>query len=262
MNNLSDAAERTVALPFTWNQGWVLLAVASIIAAAGLIGGYAAFLAEDRRLVADEGDGAPRRLRFLILGVVAAACVPLFLSLVRSDVINVIISDRNGGRLESLLVFIGLCLIAAFSARAFIDSLTKQALQRLTVKVDRAEAKAETAREVASGAIAEMEALDGGGAEIDPVDGAEAHAEAAPLPAEGVPPVDELEWRVLRALTKSPLRTATGTAADAGIPTSRIGELLASLADKGLAAATRSARSGGVRWKITPAGIAALQAPR
>ena len=63
---------------------------------AGIVGGIAAYLAEPRiEPVAGKPQPDPWTLavpRFVFLGVVASACVPLFLSLLQSDIIGRILA--------------------------------------------------------------------------------------------------------------------------------------------------------------------------
>jgi ABC-type multidrug transport system fused ATPase/permease subunit len=230
-----------------------VVAVVILILIGGLVGGYAAYLAEDRKAIAVVGETAPGKLRFLVLGLVASACVPLFLSLVRSDILGEIFTNGRGERLESYLVFVGLCLIAAFSARAFITSISQRILQQ----VEQAGAQAEQATRKAEEAQATaLEVADEQSAEAS----GEAHVPESGQMFEDLPALDQSQRRVLEALTKMTFRTATGVAADVGISRSQIGELLDSLAAKGLVAIAQSPTTKGVRWKITSKGIASLQA--
>lgn len=228
-----------------------IFVMAGIIVVAGMIGGYAAYLTQDGSDNANGAAAAPAK-RFFILGVVAAACVPLFLSLVRSEVVSVILTNRTGQRLESYLVFIGLCLIAAFSSRRFIESVSQRILQqveRANVKAEQAERTAEAAQETALEIADERSAEVQGSQETIDSDAQQQSLEIGGLSTN--------EARALRALTKMSYRTATGVAADVGMPRNQIGEVLDSLAGKGLAMVTQSPTTKGVRWKITAAGIEA-----
>lgn len=239
-----------------------VLVVAAIILGAGVIGGWAAFLADDR---APE-DGSPKWPKYLLLGVVAAASVPLFLSLVRSQLTQGMFDNtfNNEGRrfpvyYESYLVFAGICLIAAFSARKFIDSISRQVLQRL-------EEVRETAQGAAAAAAAAKEVAHDVANEVESAD----ERAAAPLPPEVEIVVndtaDELspplltvdEKSALRALLKKTYRTRSGVAEDAGISRNRISEVLEELHRKKLAVPTKSPTTGGARWIITKRGEAAL----
>jgi DNA-binding MarR family transcriptional regulator len=242
-----------------------VFAIAFIIVAMGLLGGWAAFLAEVPNGSPVETKQAPLK-RFLVLGVVAAACVPLFLSLLKSDVVRAIFAtaDQAGNPVppayESYLIFIGLCLIAAFSARAFITSISKQVMQRLN-EVDR---KAEKANETADDAIVvAQEAVDE--ARSTETAGGEAADEGEPSSDTDEltqrAPVTPAERNALMAMAHRTYRTATGIAQDAGISRAEVSELLDGLAARKLALPTTSPSSGGKRWIITKRGRAAISAP-
>lgn len=232
----------------------------AIILATGLIGGTAAWLSEPRPGPDDPPVPEPLLKRFLFLGVVAAACVPLFLSLLKSGLITGIFrAPDSAPAYEDYLIFIGLCLVAAVSARRFIDSITQQLIRRLDevdAKAGRAAAAAAEAREVAHEAVVEVEAADDEEGDEQPAEGPElSMAEARAAPAEVTPS----ERRALEAMTKHRMRTRTGIAEDSGISRNRISELLEALADKGLARPTSSKRTGGARWAITNKGRAAIE---
>ena len=274
--NITNAAASVVATP-VGEQFWAMTGIIAIIVFGGLIGGWGAHLLTVG-LPAQTGGEHPSKLRFFILGVIAAACVPLFLSLVQSGIITEIMFNRLNNRAESYLIFAGLCLVAALTARNFLDSLSKRVLRDLEKLGDEvkdtkrvavaADAKAEVAGQKAEGAHEKVEAV----AEV--VDAREAEGQEAPLAggqgddepilegAYGAPttaPLNDTERQVLNALTQMKLRTATGVAKDAGIPVSQIGELLDGLAERRLAAHTISPTTGGARWKITQAGAASLR---
>lgn len=238
--------------------------VTAIILFTGVVGGLAAYLARP----ADDPAGRATLARFLLLGVVAAACVPLFLSLLKSDVVrNIFTSLAQDGKTalppayESYLIFIGLCLIAAFSSRRFIESVSNQVLERrldeVNAKADSAAATAEVAREVAQEAVDEAEAADN----MEDALPAELAAELALESAgndRGVTALSATERKILQAMTQKTYRTRTGIAEDSGVSRNRISELLESLADMKLALPTKSPRTGGARWIITDRGRAAL----
>jgi hypothetical protein len=235
------------------------------ITAAGLIGGMAAFLAEPRIDAAGKPQPDPWKValpRFLFLGLVASACVPLFLSLLQSGIIGKILDPAPTGsdRLHGYLLLAGFCLIAAFSARKFLDTVTAQVLR----KAEQAQRDAAEAKARAAGAERRVETV----AEV--VDEQEAAA-VTRQPAgdeeglESVPgapsaSVGDPERRVLETLAQKTFRTATGIASDTGVGRKHIGDLLHDLAERGLVAPTTSPHTGGKRWQITPAGLAALRA--
>jgi len=238
--------------------------VAILIGCMGVVGGLAAYLADEKPI--DEKRGTA--LRYLLLGIVAAGCVPLFLSLVRSELIKTMFTlnlnpqgRRYDNYYEAYFIFSGICLIAAFSARRFIDSVSKQVLQRLEQVQETAQgaaATAATARQVAQEAVSEVESVD--------------EQVGAPLPAEvelerlGDTPVEDetilltpVERRALKAMEKRTYRTRTGIAEDSGISRNQISEVLDALHHKKLAVPTKSPTTGGARWIITRRGEAAVR---
>lgn len=238
--------------------------VATIILLTGLVGGLAAYLARP----AEDPGGRRTLARFLLLGVVAAACVPLFLSLLKSDVVrNIFTSLAADGKTalppayESYLIFIGLCLIAAFSSRRFIESVSNQVLERrldeVNAKANSAAATAEAAREVAQEAVEEVEAADNMGDSL-PDDLAAKVAIGPSANERAAAPLSETERKILQAMTQKTYRTRTGIAEDSGVSRNRISELLESLADRKLALPAKSPRTGGARWILTSRGRAAL----
>jgi hypothetical protein len=244
--------------------------VAFIIVAMGLLGGWAAFLAEVPSDDNVESRRAPLR-RFLVLGVVAAACVPLFLSLLKSDVVRQIFTARDGAgnsvppAYESYLIFIGLCLIAAFSARAFITSISKQVMQRLNEvdrKVEKATETADDAIVVAQEAVDEARSADPANADHRPELEAITEGEEAEGTGPSGAPLTPVERNALLAMATRTYRTATGIAQDAGISRAEVSEVLDGLAARRLALPTTSPSSGGKRWIITKRGRAAIGVPQ
>lgn len=224
--------------------------VVFIILFAGIVGGWAAYLTAGQ--TRDGSFKSPvSRLRFILLGVVASACVPLFLSLVQSNLVSAIFTADRAHPFEQYLVFLGLCLIAAFSARSFIDSISRRIIRELEeVKEEQEDIKLQVQETT--------ELVDEQRAEPLQQQG---QAEAALVDRAAIPDTDDIERRALQALTKLTFRTATGIAADIGVPRNRIGEVLDSLHAKGLVILTQSPTTKGPRWKIAPAGIAAINTP-
>jgi len=227
----------------------------AIIVIAGVIGGFAALLSRDP--ATDPDAGFSPFLRYLMLGLVASACVPLFLSLVRSGIMTSILSNDHNDRLQSYLIFAGLCLLAAFLGRRFIDDLSQRVLQ----KVDRVEenvnanaADTKNLKDKVKEVAGEVEDVDAG---ATPAPEPEANEELPQNEPAAVPLTPE-ERSVLQALSRKNYRTRTGASDDSGIPINRISELLEDLAARKLALETKSPRTGGLRWAISKRGQAAL----
>jgi hypothetical protein len=240
--------------------------VALVILLTGVTGGLVQYLTTELPPSEDgagpQGEAPPQPPRslshMLLLGVVAAACTPLFLSIVQTRLLEDIF--RGGAqRYQSLLIFAGFCLVAALSARRFLDGLTNNLLTR----VQNAEVSANQARRSAEQAAADVQEI---AEEVNPE---AADNPAAPPPPEAdaaVPALDQPlvsllpeERRALNAMTTRTYRTRTGIAEDAGIARSRISELLEGLFSRGLVAPARSPNTGGARWVITERGRQALR---
>jgi hypothetical protein len=258
------------------HQNVAMIAIVLIIIFTGTFGGTAAFLAERRMQPTSTAlTDRPRWATFVVLGIVAAASVPFFLSILKSELtIAIFRQPLDAVSYDSYLVFAGLCLVAAFSARRFMETVTEQLLR----KVDRAEtsaaqasAAATEASEVAHEAIKEIEAADEADRSADLATDQEAAPEQFVAGGDDVPSREggtdtadpQLtmdERKVLQAMERRTYRTASGIAQDSGIPRHRISELLESLADKTLVLPTKSPRTGGARWAISRRGAKALRA--
>jgi hypothetical protein len=229
-----------------------IIIVVAIIIVSGLVGGWAAHLTSN-----DAVEGEPRRARhpYLLLGVIAAGCVPLFLSLIQSNLVDDIFTARGEQPFKEYLVFVGLCLIAAFSARSFIESVSRRVLRDLeNVKEEHEEIKqqqqevvrqGDETREIAEQASETATPADQMTMDIAPAD---------------VPTIDDVEKRLLEALNKKSYRTAGGVCEDSGMPRDEVTRRLKDLARRKVVEPTTSPKTGGIRWKLTPEGRAALQA--
>lgn len=107
-----------------------------VMVGTGAVGGFAGYLISlDRGSDDVEPRGCSSKwinrssFTHVVLGVIAAAIVPLFLNLAQSNLLNNLV---NVGTLSAapeaspsdIFVFGGLCLIAAISSRAFILSIS------------------------------------------------------------------------------------------------------------------------------------------
>jgi len=239
--------------------------VAAIIVVAGLLGGAAAYLTEP---VVDQAAAEPRRralYRSLLLGILAAACVPLFLSLVQSGLMASIFAPPatppRPPAFEDYLIFTGLCVIAAISSRRFLDSVSRQILRQAERANERA-SQAELQSAAAAARVDRVEEAVERTAEVvdDQRAGPMPMAANANVVADAAKPyLSEGDRAVLQAMTKHTLRTATGIAEDAGIPKTRIGETLDILAERELIMPAISPTTRGKRWRLTPQGMAALE---
>jgi hypothetical protein len=217
-----------------------LIQISLVMFAAGVLGGIINFLITDAR------QEAPLKWwQHVIVGVGASFMVPLFLNMISSGLIDAI--DKHKADASGLFVLAGFCLVAAVSARAFIQSISKRLLQEVR-----------EARETAQEAKAEA---------------AEAQNAVAPFVEEDVPEIantttadevlersPQLELtpdgsRLLKAFADSSLsmRSLTGLARDSRLEKPRVNTLLSALMSKGLVVQTQS-KGGQPRWYLSPAG--------
>ena len=146
----------------------VIWTVVAIILMAGLFGGWASYLStsfsESRSLWPEDASLAQKNgrarlcLAHLVLGVVAAFTVPLFLSLIRSDLMTNIMVQSFSKEYSDLFDLGGFCLVAGFSSRSFVDSLSAkvaalgQQVQRASDTAQHAEEKSEEVQQALQGA--------------------------------------------------------------------------------------------------------------
>lgn len=104
--------------------------IISIIIVSGFIGGSADYLKQKHK---DTVTGREKRKIYLyriLLGIIASCMVPLFLHLITSDLLTRATTEFN-----SLLIFMGFCLIASVSSNTFIQSMTKTTIKQLDDKI-------------------------------------------------------------------------------------------------------------------------------
>ncbi len=257
VSNTSQAA----ASAGTTDGSGPIIYIALIVLVAGLVSGIAAYLTQPV-----QNDPAQPPLphtpwyTFCLLGLIAAACVPLFLSVVKSDIMTVILGG-GAAMVGALLIFLGFCLLAAFTGRAFLDSLSRRILQQMEnirERQNQAAQERQEIREVAERADAKAEIV----AEAVDEQNAPAAMELAAadmVPAADLPTVVDVERKIVQALGKKDYRTVSGVTEDSGLSRDEVKRRLQELALKGVATTTTSSTTGGVRWKLTPAGRSLLQ---
>jgi len=107
-----------------------------IILISGIVGGFANYY----RSLRNKGDRQYFLKRSIITGMVASACVPLFLNMVSSSLLQL----KN--QIPDLFVFTGFCLIAAYFSFSFLKSLSDRTLGELdqrTIELDKKTANLE-----------------------------------------------------------------------------------------------------------------------
>lgn len=238
------------------------------IFAGGVAGGTANFL------LLEPSPEKPRNLSSWLglaaIGVIAAAVVPLFLSLTDSVLVDSIIGSANdteelrnssvkGNSVRDSFVFFGLCIAAAFSSRAFLETMSKKLME----KVEVAETKAAQANQLADKALRVADrAQDIASEGVDPgvvtTERIQPSAEAMlAANATNINNISDVALSVLRATAKRSHRTRTGVANDTGLSYETVDATMEDLEKEGLIELT-STSSGSVRRRVTPKGIALL----
>ena len=162
----------------------------------------------------------------VLIGLAAAALVPLFLNMISSDLLN------NKNQLPmNYFVFLGFCLIAAIFSGEFIDSIGKKVLSQIS----------EVQRE-----IEENNTEDDTEATIDPT---------VNFGKQDINPLEEsIEHQILQTFINSKFtyRSVSGIAKQTNLDNSTTKKELIKLRKKGLVEVIQ--RQKGPRWKITSEG--------
>jgi len=214
----------------------------SIIFAAGLLGGIANYYME-------QANGAGLR-KSLLMGLTAAATVPLFLKTVSSNLMG---DCLKGEDLSLYLVFFGFCTVAALFSSKFLQSLAdkllkevqevKQKQEELSDTTDVLVAQNSDPSEVAAPIALPPAGSDGNEFEsFKPGDSAKSPTVAA----------WSEEQRVLAILqsSKFAFRTVEGIAKDAGLDMAVVQSKLLEMEIQGKVKKTRRTRDGVMLWSL------------
>lgn len=238
--------------------------VVGIIFFSGLLGGWAAYLMSFTSSIEGIAGKKNALARYLVLGVIAAAVVPLFLSVLQSALISNIFEPKANAPdaipFSEFLILTGFCLIAAISARRFLYTVSRQIMRDVSsanLRAQNAELaarQAETKAEIATELVDET-------VEDDKVGIPDVLQAAKEFPAgAAIPTITSNERNALNAMMGRAFRTAMGVSQDSKIPRSHMGELLDHLQELRLVERTVSPNTGGSRWRITPLGVRTLNA--
>ncbi len=237
-----------------------------IMLVTGAVGGFTNYLLSTTAGTApgkpanDKASDAAPQLRwwgFVIVGIVATFLVPLFLSLAQSDLFQTLPTDV-GSSLNKLFVFVGFCLIASISSRAFIETISQRvlALAQQAAKTSKENEK-RLARQ--RDEFDELAAIVGNQLDAGQPPGARA-AQFAPAADEALPALTDKERDVLNALQTRAYRRRTlkGVATDTSLGLTEARELLGALIAKGLAVDVKGQQSGDLFYEITARGAYVL----
>lgn len=220
------------------------LLIGSILLA-GLLGGVTGYLLS---LGTTSSDGSPSQDsklsagQHILIGITAAALAPLFLSLSKSSLIAEIVSGSK--LIENTLIFFGTSLLAAVSARRFMESLTQRALSQIARnKADIADSKARTERL--------EEAADNNAPQRSPRDLASAPHQF------DLSAYSPEEQHILALLLDGPLkkRTCEGLARDLHLDQSLVAALLGKLVKDQVVIEETGAVTGRVLYRANPSAL-------
>lgn len=190
-----------------------IIILALIMVVGGVVGGCGSYLATD--VSPDEQRPLVKRVA---LGIAAALVVPLFLNMISSSILA-----NSEQAPTNYLVFGGFCIVAAFSSKAFLTSVSKKLLDRV-----------ETVEQKQAELVSDVEPI------ID--------KETEPEPEEPTPElhidVSDDEMRVLRALANPVYsrRFVNGIASESSLSDVNVVYHLLSLREKGLVESKRGKR--------------------
>lgn len=110
--------------------------VVIIMVLAGTAGGFTNFLLASHGLEFGSDRAAFEKTLpwwgYIVVGIVSTFLVPLFLSLAKNELFNEVISPpvgaANSPTIADLFVFVGFCLVASVSSRAFIETVSQRVI--------------------------------------------------------------------------------------------------------------------------------------
>lgn len=194
-------------------------------------------------------------LQVVVPGMVASFLIPLFLSIGKSDLFRKVLQG-GAGYTESLFILFGFCLLAAVSARSFVNALASQAFQKAQA-AERVASQAENIAAETKNQIEETKDIVAENLEgledlrnVTDKDSAISHREAAIL--EGGFEGTEIEKAVLQALSSSDYarRSLSGIARDTGLAKDDVRKALRFLIQKDRVAEIKSQRTGSLLYQV------------
>ena len=100
--------------------------VIAIMIGGGSLGGIASYLSSS----ISKGEERPL-LKRVVLGIAAAVVVPLLLSMISSSILS------DDSKLMNYFTFASFCVVAGFSSKAFLTSISKRIIERIETVEDR-----------------------------------------------------------------------------------------------------------------------------
>jgi len=230
---------------------WILVLLMTV---AGFAGGLANHLSGTGT---ENGEPSSSRIfaTNMLISLVAAFTTPLFLSLAKSSLVADLLKTAGPGQLFSadIFIFFGFCLVAAFSARVFVQNLTNVVLN---LKREQKALRSEV--EVIESDVTDLNA------EIQSAPDASAGTDETPAPSSkrfvASTGLEPQEHYMLMALVSRPFtwRSVAGVRKELGLSRETAALVLEGLVARQLVDSKPSRSSGNSLYRITAAGRAAL----
>jgi len=256
----------------------IIVVIIVIMVAAGVLGALARHILDGQRLKSVlPGESIAEPLHTIAIpGITAAFVVPLFLSVSESGILNDALVSKNLAK--NCFILFSFCLLAAFTARNFLESVAAKALQTAkdaTTTANNAESKAKNAESKAKDA--ETQAKDAEAAANDAKvvadDAATAAEEIKDIVSEDGPRTVRVELAATesqagkalmeqvrsddeRAVIKAFLdgnfshRSITGLSRDSNLSKQQVREVLANLMKDDKVAQITSSRTGALLYQL------------
>ncbi len=230
-----------------------------IMLSSGLIGGTSNWI-----LNSDENDTVNDNIRigywgYIIVGFAASLTVPLLLSMLQSDLLSKIGAASNP---KENFIFMGVCVVVAFSSRAFMESISEKLLNQIKVvgkKANDAKEAADDAKDFGKLVSEDIELNNNNENSLERTTETENNSNFIPDEDQLKIRLSDEEYRSLKAAGQMTARTRSGIASEANIKTNKIGEIIDSLVSKKLLQRAISKNTGGLRFKITKFGVYYLE---
>ncbi|WP_134853097.1 YEATS-associated helix-containing protein [Roseibium alexandrii] len=199
-----------------------LLPLSLTILIAGGLGGIAAFLTTSKTASTQVRFGITG---FAMVGITAAFTVPLFLSLLQSNILSEVKSGENS---EAYLIFGGFCILAGFSAKAFLSTLSDRVINELTNKMADGQERAEVQIQELKDNLAYQ-------LQMKETATADQNSPLSPKLSQTGRSLSDLEKTVLSALGDLAVRTIDGISQDSAITNNQTEDAVVKLIDRKLA---------------------------
>lgn len=218
------------------NAIWIFVL---LILGGGLLGGFANYFMNRTEAGWKKGD----ILKSLVLGVAAAAVVPLFLQTVQSELMSNCVTGENW--YLSCFVFFGFCTLAAIFSARFLTSIADNILK----KVDQIEQQQAEIQQTTD-AIVALNSDDQGGAAapLESYLGDDDALESTSRSPAALSP----EERLVKTMDSGRfgLRTVNGLVKDTGMDVSAVENMLESLEKRGMVRKMRRNTDGETLWML------------